>query len=100
MGPKTEHGTLDLSEPHPSSRDAYRWFRSLSVADVAMWVEAFSSCAISGNRLAEVCAETLRRLRVGEAVSDRYLLGLVWAMRHPNPYEGEVVNPRNETHCG
>ena len=44
-------------------------------------LEAFSSCAIEGNRLAEICSETLDRLLKSEPVSDRYLLGLAWAMR-------------------
>ena len=34
----------------------------------------FSSCAISDNRLAEVCGETLQRWMTGQPVSDGYLL--------------------------
>lgn len=48
-----------------------------------MWQESFSSCAIDGNRLAEVCSETISRLINNQPVSDRYLLGLAWAMYHP-----------------
>ena len=39
------------------------------------------SLALEGNRLAEMCSETLRRLLAKEPVSDRYLLGLVWTIR-------------------
>lgn len=31
--------------------------------------------------IAEVCGETLRRIREGEPVSDRYVLGLAWTVR-------------------
>jgi hypothetical protein len=51
------------------------------MAELAMWLEAFSSCAIEGNRLGAVCVETLRRILSGEPVSDRYVLGLAWAIR-------------------
>jgi hypothetical protein len=47
-------------------------------------MESFSSCAIDGNRFAEVCGETLRRVMSGEPVSDRYILGLAWAIRGMN----------------
>lgn len=43
-------------------------------------MESFSSCAIEGNRFAEVCGETLRRVMQREPVSDRYVLGLAWAI--------------------
>jgi hypothetical protein len=38
----------------------------------------FSSLALAGNRLAEVCYGTLRRLIGGEPVSDRYVSGFAW----------------------
>ncbi len=77
----TERGVLALKEPHPASKVALAWLRSQPREELMMWQESFSSCAIEGNRLAEVCSETLRRLIDHKPVSDRYLLGLAWAMR-------------------
>ena len=77
----TVRGTLELKEPHPASLSALAWLRAQSLEELTTWRESFSSCAIEGNRLAEVCSETLRRLMDREPVSDRYLLGLAWAMR-------------------
>lgn len=78
-------GDLRLGEYHPAAESAMRWIRERGSHDLMMWQEAFASCAISGNRCAELCSETLRRLMAGEPVSDRYLLGLAWAMR-----DGEI----------
>lgn len=78
---KTEQGFLKADEPHPAARVAYQWLKAQPLAELNRWHESFSSCSLSDNRLAEVCAETLRRLLAGEPVSDRYLLGLAWAMR-------------------
>ncbi len=74
-------GTLAVKEPHPASRLAMEWLTSQPRTELMQWQEAFSSCAIEGNRLGEICSETLRRILDNEPVSDRYLLGLVWAMR-------------------
>lgn len=74
-------GTLAPTEPHPAARSALRWIQTQPMTELLRWQEAFSSCAIEDNRLAEVCAETLRRVMNSEPVSDRYLLGLVYAMR-------------------
>ena len=68
--------------------DAKLWVLQHDSSDLAGWQEAFSSCAIEGNRLAEVCSETLRRLLIGEPVSDRYVLGLAWAMVDPRRIAG------------
>ena len=81
-------GTLDVREPHPASQNALAWLQSLPMAELAMWQESFASCSIEDNRLAEVCSETLGRLLSGEKVSDRYVLGLAWAMRYRED-EGE-----------
>lgn len=81
VAPSPARGTLAATEPHPAALMAHRWIGTLSAAELAHWQEAFSSCAIEGNRLAEVCSETLKRLMTGQPVSDRYLLGLSWAMR-------------------
>lgn len=76
-----ERGTLAPTEAHPSAQFAMDYLRSIPLCNLFMHREAFSSCAIESNRLAEVCAETLRRVIDGEPVSDRYLLGLAWAIR-------------------
>jgi len=74
-------GTLSPTEYHPAADLALDWIRSLPMADLYAWSGAIASTAIEGNRLAEVCSETLRRIMHGEPVSDRYVLGLAWAMR-------------------
>ena len=57
-------------------------------------MESFASCAIDGNRFAEVCGETLRRVMTGEPVSDRYILGLAWAVQGmESPENASVVAP-------
>lgn len=78
----TDPGTLNAGEYHPAANSAAAWIRSRSVADLMMWQEAFASCAIDGNRLADICGETLRRFLAGEPVSDRYIIGLAWEMRY------------------
>ena len=74
-------GTLKDGEPHPAAESARDYIASLGFKKLAMWQEAFASCAIENNRLGEVCSETLGRLMKGEPVSDRYLLGLAWTIR-------------------
>lgn len=76
-----DYGTLKPGEPHPSAHSALNWLKSVPYGDLVTYQEAFSSCALSGNRLAEICSVTLGRLLKGEPVSDRYLLGLVWRIR-------------------
>ena len=77
----SDRGTLAPTEPHPSAEDAYRFVAQYPLEDLMLWRGSFASCAIEGNRLAEVCHETLRRVMDREPVSDRYILGLAWAMR-------------------
>jgi len=81
MAEDKTRGTLDLEEPHPSAFAAIRYLQSLGIEKLMTHLGAFSSCALTDNRLAEVCAETLHRFTTGEVVSDRYLLGLAWAIR-------------------
>ena len=77
------NGTLNEKEAHPAVYSALRYlngvlsdpFRSAGIQ------HAFSSCAIENNRLGEICSETLHRALTGQPVSDRYLLGLAWAVR-------------------
>lgn len=76
------NGELKVSEPHPAAIHAAMWVKMLPLAEQMKCAEAFSSTAIEGNRLGEVCAETFRRLLAGEPVSDRYILGLAWTIRH------------------
>lgn len=75
------NGDLNPGEPHPCARDALKWIQSIPIHELWQWNEAFASTAIEGNRMAEICSETLDRLLNGKPVSDRYLLGLAWAMR-------------------
>lgn len=85
MQQSTELGTLKEGEPHPAAFAAKRWLldyvRRHPMQEMFMLIESFCSCAIEGNRMGEVCAETLRRLLNKEPVSDRYLLGLAWTIR-------------------
>lgn len=82
-------GTLKDGEPHPSAVLALAWIRNQS-ENLAIWQESFSSCAIEGNRIGEICGETLHRIMTGQSVSDRYVLGLAWFMRHEMEEEGKV----------
>lgn len=78
----TQRGDLATGEPHPAAATAKRYIEEhFTHTELLMWLESFYSCAIEGNRSAEVCASTLRRLLDGAPVSDRYLLGLAWTMR-------------------
>lgn len=89
--------TLKPTEPHPAAREAIRYLMSLDDRDIAMWQSTFSSCALSGNRLAEVCSGTLSRLVHHKPVSDRYLLGLAWTM-FMKPYSPEKKGTRKRGH--
>ena len=87
-------GTLRLGEPHPAARDALRYVAELGYMRQSTLMESFSSCAIEGNRFAEVCGETLRRVIHREPVSDRYILGLAWAIRGMNSLENKEHTDR------
>lgn len=77
-------GELAPGEPHPAAYEAKAWMALQPVEELLKWREAFASCAIEGNRLGEICAETLNRMMSAQPVSDRYLLGLAWTMRSGN----------------
>lgn len=80
--PNQPPGTLEPGKPHPCAYEALEWIRStVSFEELSLYRESFSSCAIEGNRQAEILSETLRRFMSREPVSDRYLLGLAWALR-------------------
>lgn len=71
-------------EYHPAADDAMSWltvYRNHHPDSYAVHVEALASTALSGNRTAELCMSTIRRLDRGDPVSDRYLLGLTWMLR-------------------
>jgi len=74
-------GELKPTEPHPAAFTAQQYIASLASQNkLSAWVESFASCAIEGNRSAEICSETLDRLMHGQPVSDRYILGLAFTI--------------------
>jgi predicted solute-binding protein len=72
-------GELKEKENHPAVYSAIKYL-SRRVNKESL-TEAFASCAIENNRLAEVCLETIRRIKANESVNDRYLLGLAWTLK-------------------
>lgn len=72
--------TLKENEPHPSAHIAMNFLaeQKMQFKDWMMMQEAIASNAIEGNRMAEICLSTIRRLEEGKPVSDRYLMGLAW----------------------
>lgn len=86
-------GTLSEKEPHPAIHSAREWLLNSKV-DLYLYLESFSSCAIEGNRLAEICSETLYRLLHKQPISDRYFLGLVWTIRDME--ESKKKNDKNK----
>lgn len=76
-----ERGTLKVGEPHPAAKHAVKYLATLPYGKLYTYLEAFSSCAIEGNRMGEVCANTLNRLLKNEPISDRYLLGVAWYIK-------------------
>lgn len=97
---ESERGTLKPGEKHPAAEIALQVILDLGMEGRLKWLNAFSSCAIEGNRLAEVCAETLRRIMDGGSVSDRYLMGLAWAIspagRTPDAADREALRKVRE----
>lgn len=87
-------GTLEPTESHPAAYSALEYLQSVPYTDLCIWQESFSSNAIEGNRLGEICSETLYRLMHGKTVSDRYLLGLAWVIR--NGREKDKERDKNE----
>jgi hypothetical protein len=74
-------GELAVTEPHPAAFAAQKYLADLAgQGKMFLWSESFASCAIEGNRLAEVCSETLNRLLNSQPVSDRYILGLAFTI--------------------
>ncbi len=83
--------TLHESEYHPAADIAMRYVikRRNDVHGWSVTTEAIASTAMSGNRLAEICLSTIRRLEAGEPVSDRYLMGLAWMLYSLDTAEAE-----------
>lgn len=81
---KETKATLKRGEVHPSAPSALAWYRiwALDAHRYMLVQESFASNAIEGNRLAEVCLETMQRIENDQPVSDRYLFGLVWFLRN------------------
>lgn len=84
-----EKGTLKAGEQHPASSNAVMYLNSLGLEKLLSYSEAFASCAIERNRMAEICHETLRRILSKEPISDRYLLGLAWTIRDMEEWRDE-----------
>lgn len=92
-------GTLKLGEYHPAAESAMMYVKSQLMGDslgACILQEAFASSGLSGNRTAELCSETLRRILNGENVSDRYLLGLAWTMKEMEELRQEDPKKRKK----
>lgn len=74
-------GELKENEPHPSAMSALEYVQLYDLKKLMKIQESYSSCAIEGNRLGDICGETLDRVMSGEPVSDRYILGLAWNIK-------------------
>jgi len=84
MRDQKEVGHLRDGEAHPCASSAGSFIRDYIFKQntkIFILLESMNSCSLSGNVLAEVCGETLRRILNGEPVSDRYLLGLAWFLK-------------------
>lgn len=82
--PELTPGTIKEGEYHPAADSAMHYVKDFILNDVRgifRLKEALASCAIEGNRLGEICGETLQRILDGKPVSDRYLLGLAWFLK-------------------
>lgn len=82
-------GTLAVGEAHPAAHDAFKYVRKYisNPKRLCFMRESLASCALSGNRVAEVCFETLERILNGQPISDRYLLGLAWFLKEMEKME-------------
>lgn len=83
-----DNSTIKENEYHPAADEAMDYIKGLGAEKLFRYRESFASCAISGNRLAEICSETLQRLYNNEPVSDRYLLGLAWTLKSMEKDDG------------
>lgn len=75
--------SLETGEVHPSAEPAMEYvLKTIFSPEFPMIQESLASCALSGNRLAQICLGTVERIIKHEALSDRYLLGLAWFLKH------------------
>lgn len=77
-------------EFHPAARSAYRWLKGFMVTnpeDYSRTKLALEIAAEDGNRQAQICMGTINRLKFGQPVSDRYLMGLAWTVLHIHNHE-------------
>lgn len=70
---------LKLKEPHPGGYIAKEWL-SENIGKMPHLEESLASSALAGNRMANVCLGTLKRIKNGEIISDRYMMGLAWCV--------------------
>lgn len=83
-----ERGTLRQGEPHPEAFSAAEYLASLGSLKLSTYQEAFASVSLSGNRTSEILSETMHRFMTGQPVSDRYILGLAWAVKKMEEKDG------------
>lgn len=76
-----DRSELNIDEWHPCADSAIHFITSKPMDELLKHREALASCALSGNRLAEVCHGTLNRIINRDPVSDRYVLGLAWYIK-------------------
>jgi len=81
MSDESTRGTIKDGEYHPAANYAMLYIKSLGMEKIMIYQESFASTAIEGNRLAEICNETLHRILSKQTVSDRYIMGLAWTIK-------------------
>lgn len=89
-----ELGTLGEKEHHPAAYDALIYVQQLPLAKFVLYQEVFASCSLSGNRLAEICSGTLRRIAEGKGVGERYILGLAWEIKKMEDSDEKKNRPK------
>lgn len=80
--------TLEPNEFHPMAPAALKYVRQNITA---MDIESMASCAIEGNRTAEICLGTWNRIDQGKPVSDRYVFGLAWFIKILRDHKQEEI---------
>lgn len=79
----TDPTEIGINEYHPAANSAYRWLKGFMISNTDDYLRyrlAMAIAAESGNRQAQICLGTIERLKSGQTVSDRYLLGLAWTI--------------------
>lgn len=74
-------GDLKEGENHPEVFNAFNMIKDYMISNPMDYLrlrESLASCALSGNRTAEVCLSTLERISKGQGVGERYVFGLAW----------------------